>query len=364
MYEILDKLLLMVGCVMLYVFHFDTVYAIVPIIITVSASCLFLYLEDNKIKIAGNLAFFILCAFVPAYIIFLPILLYDLFDTKYQISVVIVPLLILLNLNQYHTLLIAFTTVFLMTAFLLKRKTNRLKSLQLEYYNLRDSSASISLLLEEKNRNLLKNQEYEVNLATLNERNRISKELHDSIGHLLSRSLLQVGALLTISNEELTMEGLTALKESLSQGMDQVRNTIHQMHDESIDLFNQIEQIVNNFTFCKVKYMYDIKHQPILSVKHNIIAIVKEALSNIIRHSNATEVTIQLREHPALYQIIMKDNGTLEEVKRNLIRKNVAQNYFPQGMGLGNILERVKEMGGNVNIITEQGFTIFISIPK
>lgn len=47
----------------------------------------------------------------------------------------------------------------------------------------------------------IKNQDYEINLATLNERNRISKEIHDHIGHLLSRAILQVGALLTISKE-------------------------------------------------------------------------------------------------------------------------------------------------------------------
>ena len=43
------------------------------------------------------------------------------------------------------------------------------------------------------------------------------------------------------------------------------------------------------------------------------IAIVKEALHNIVRHSDASKVKIVMREHPALYQLIVEDNGTVKE---------------------------------------------------
>lgn len=46
-------------------------------------------------------------------------------------------------------------------------------------------------------------------LATLNERNRIAREIHDNVGHLLSRSLLQVGALQVVNRDETVRQGWT-----------------------------------------------------------------------------------------------------------------------------------------------------------
>jgi signal transduction histidine kinase len=252
----------------------------------------------------------------------------------------------------------------LVITYLNKYKTDRLKALTNDYYELRDSSTQMSLLLEEKNQSLLQNQDYEINLATLNERNRISKEIHDNIGHLLSRALLQVGALLTITMEEITKDGLSSLKVSLSSGMDQIRNSIHNMYDESVDLYLQIEHLAKGFTYCPISYDYDIKNPPTHQLKHSLIGITKEALANIMRHSNATKVSIILREHPAMYQLIIQDNGNLDELKRRHLSKAFEHLEYGEGMGLRNIYDRVKSFGGNINISVDNGFKIFISIPK
>ena len=54
---------------------------------------------------------------------------------------------------------------------------------------------------------------------------------------------------------------------------------------------------------------YDVPRE----IKYGFIAIVKEALHNIVRHSDASKVKIVMREHPALYQLIVEDNGTVKE---------------------------------------------------
>ena len=59
---------------------------------------------------------------------------------------------------------------------------------------LRDDSTEKNLLLEEKNHMLVEKQNYEIYTATLKERNRIAREIHDNVGHLLSRSILITGA--------------------------------------------------------------------------------------------------------------------------------------------------------------------------
>lgn len=364
MYEIIDKIILLICCTTLYLFHSDTGFAIVPVIIAVVLSSLFIYFDDERIRLSGNLLFALLCVFFPNLLLFLPLLMYDIFHSKYQYVIVFVPFIYIYHNSFYTAMAASFTATFFVVAYFLKYKTDRLKMLKAEYNELRDSSAQMSQLLEEQNQSLLKNQDYEINLATLNERNRISKELHDSIGHLLSRSLLQVGALLTITKEELTKEGLAALKESLSDGMDQIRSSIHNMYDDSIDLYMQIDHLVKNFTFCSISYDYDITNQPPLPIKHSFIAITKECLSNVIRHSNATKVTVLLREHPAMYQLIIQDNGTMTDSKKKALTKALANQEFEEGMGLRNIIDRVKGMGGNINISVEGGLRIFISIPK
>jgi signal transduction histidine kinase len=364
MYEIIDKLLLFLCCLTLYLTQDTGSFFIVPVIIVVVLSSLFVNYENSKIRFVGCAIYALLCLLLPQYIIFLPIILYDILHTRYQFGLMFIPFLYLYHLQEYSVMTLSFTTLILIIAYLLKFKTDKLFTIKNEYNELRDNTTAMSLLLEEKNQSLLKNQDYEINLATLNERNRISKEIHDNIGHLLSRSLLQVGALLTISKEEAIREGLSDLKASLSDGMDQIRSSIHNMYDESIDLYAQVEQLVKNFTFCPIHYEYDVNNPPKTQLKHAMIAIIKETLSNIIRHSKATKVTLILREHPGMYQLVIQDNQVLEEPKAHFIINAFENQDFGDGMGLHNIYDRVKSFGGNINISVKNGYKLFITFPK
>lgn len=364
MNDIFDRVILFLCCIALYLFHADYSFAIVPVIISIVLSSLFLYYDNSDLKLYGNLIFILLCVFFPLFIIFTPLLVYDIYQSKKQYIVLAIPLILAYHIELYSTLSVSFTALFLLLSFLLKYKSNRLNKLNSEYNELRDNSVQMSLLMEQRNQNLLQNQDYEINLATLNERNRISKEIHDNVGHLLSRSLLQVGAMLVISKDETIKMGLTDLKESLSVGMDQIRNSIHNMYDESIDLYVQIDRLVKEFSFCQINYDYDIKNQPSLKLKQSLIAITKESLANIIRHSNASKVNIALREHPAMYQLIIQDNGTINSSKKSIITNAFEHQEYSDGMGLRNIFDRVKGFDGNINVNVDQGFRLFISIPK
>jgi len=236
--------------------------------------------------------------------------------------------------------------------YLLKYRTNSLNKIKKQYMMLRDTAKERSILLEKKNNELMEKQDYEINMATLNERNRIAMEIHDNVGHLLSRCLLQLGALMTINKDETFKESLSSIKDTLSQAMDSIRSSVHNLHEESINLESQIYSIVNSFDFCPVSLDYDITENVEKGLKYCFISIVKEALSNIIKHSNATEASVTLREHPALYQLIIQDNG------------KVTGYNIDDGIGLNNISERVRKYNGNMHINIENGFKIFISIPK
>ena len=186
--------------------------------------------------------------------------------------------------------------------------------------------------------------------ATLKERNRIAREIHDNVGHMLTRSILMTGAIRTVNKEPALESSLIQLEETLNTAMTNVRESVHDLHDESINLKEALTGLTDTFTFCPIHLDYDMGYDVPRDIKYSFITIVKEALNNIIRHSNATDVHIIVREHPGLYQLVIEDNGTVKS--------------RGSGLGLTNMKDRVETLRGMMQLQTEKGFRIFITIPK
>ena len=79
-------------------------------------------------------------------------------------------------------------------------------------------------------------------------------------------------------------------------------------------------------------------------------------MNNTIKHSNATKLSITIKEHPAFYQLLIEDNGTTADTSR--------RSADTSGIGLTNMKERVNAIHGIIHISNEQGFRIFVSVPK
>ncbi|WP_434309069.1 sensor histidine kinase [Hominifimenecus sp. rT4P-3] len=301
----------------------------------------------------------VLCSFAcllfcitPFGLYFLPVLVYCCQKRKKPIFrfIWLLPLICLfmerISASEIACLFLSFLSI------LLAQRTEKLQGLRIQFHQMQDLTKEKELSLKHKNQELLEKQDYEIRLATLSERNRIAREIHDNVGHLLTRALLQTGALEVIykKNAELT-EQLSAVKSTLSDAMDHIRRSVHGLHDEAFDLRTQIETLIRDFPFCPVSLEYSARQLP-QEVQHCLVAIIKEALSNIARHSNASLASIRLLEHPAFYQLIIQDNGTI---------KNASSS---QGIGLSNIRERVEAFHGIFETESSHGFRLFISIPK
>ena len=233
----------------------------------------------------------------------------------------------------------------------MEQNTRDYEQLDSLYRHTRDDSRESNLLLTEKNHILLEKQDYEIYTATLKERNRIAREIHDNVGHLLSRSILMVGALKAVNQTSALAEPLDTLDSTLNSAMDSIRSSVHDLHDEAINLKEAVLSLLKDFTFCPVSFQYDMDREIPRDIKYSFISITKEALSNIIKHSNATQVRLVMREHPALYQLCIEDNGT-EAVLSDT------------GIGLINMKERIQALKGNMQVQTQNGFKIFITVPK
>ena len=260
-----------------------------------------------------------------------------------------------------------------------RRSKQITRELEQKYKRARDDSRELTLMLEKKNQDLLEKQDTEVYLATLKERNRIAREIHDNVGHMLSRSILMVGALKTVNQAENLKVPMEQLDQTLNEAMTNVRQSVHDLHDESVNLKEVMESLAEEFRFCPVQLTYDMGYDIPKEIKYSFIAITKEALNNVMRHSNANEVKILAREHPGLYQLIIEDNGTSDERiqsdgdgeeyteqesagKTGNVRKT--ENTESSGIGIENMKKRVRMLGGTMQIQKENGFRIFITVPK
>ena len=215
----------------------------------------------------------------------------------------------------------------------------------------RDDGEEKRILLEQTNQLIRKNSENEIDMAMLNERNRIAREIHDNVGHLLTRTILQMGALRAEYKEEPLASKLNQIGQTLDESMNQVRSSVHNLHNEGFDLKEKVLELQVEFEQYSIDLEYDLSEMISKEVKYCFLAILKEAMINIKKHSNATKMNWMLREHAGFYQLMINDNGVVKGIKES-------------GIGLHNMENRVLEQGGTIHFSIENGFRIFITIPK
>ena len=260
---------------------------------------------------------------------------------------------------------VCFETVGCLIAGVIQYQTRRYDLLDTRYRRIRDDGVEKNLLLREKNQSILEKQYYEIYTATLRERNRIAREIHDNVGHMLSRSILMVGAMKAIHEEGNLKEPLCQLEDTLNAAMTSVRESVHDLHDEAINLKEVLESLVGEFTFCQAQLAYDMGYDVPREIRYGFIAIVKEALNNVMKHSDATWVKVIAREHPGLYQLIVEDNGTSKSMGLDRRMANPVKGQEEnRGIGIRNMKERVDGFGGNLEIRMQGGWRIYITVPK
>ena len=243
--------------------------------------------------------------------------------------------------------------VFTIIIYFFSIQKNKYINYEKKFNILQDELTENKLETEKQKRRLqndaLKNSE----VVVLAERNRISGSLHNSIGHTLSSAILQVNALKYISENEKVINSLNILQNSLEKGMTEVRECLHNIHDDSFDLQTAIESIIaktNNLNIilsCKIENLSYV-------LKHDILSIVKECISNTIKHSGASEMKISILEQPGFYSVSIYDNGKGFNLN----------SQKSKGIGLTILTEIVEKNKGTINFYSDKGFRIHIVFLK
>ena len=353
MKRVIDQFVILLYCfgaIIITDIEFTFIIAFLTAVIYAGCS----YFGNSKIfNLVLSLLYIPLFIFFPEFLLFLPVILYGTLQYKNTAVLMILSIIAIWKLASISLSLFLFVLLGCGTALLLLYQTEAYRKLETKFKKTRDDTTELNLLLKEKNQALLQKQDYEIYTATLKERNRIAREIHDNVGHMLSRSILMTGAMKMINNDPALNESLIQLEETLGTAMSNVRESVHDLHDDSINLRDVLEELTKSFSYCKVHMDYDMGYEIPRKIKYSFITIVKEALNNIIRHSNATQANLIIREHPALYQLVIEDNGTL-----------VKNDKESSGLGLINMKDRVASLEGTIQIRKENGFRIFITVPK
>jgi signal transduction histidine kinase len=190
------------------------------------------------------------------------------------------------------------------------------------------------------------------NQATLEERNRIAREIHDSLGHFLTGLNIQLeGALkLWSSNPAKAQDFLTAAKRQGTSALQEVRQSVAALRYDPLrgqDLNQAIASLAKEFHHSSgilPEYHLQLNQVLPLEVSTTLYRIVQEALTNSCKYATASQVEIQLETVGTDLYLSVRDNGKGFRLDQNTT-----------GFGLRGMRERALALGGQFEVISGPG---------
>ena len=229
----------------------------------------------------------------------------------------------------------------------------------------RQSRSRLEIALEELETTHAQLRQYALRIedqATLQERNRIAREIHDGIGHTLAAQTIQINNALLFWQTD-NDKALTFLKQTKQLAADallEIRRSISVLRSNPLQgkpLETAIETLLTSFQqttgiepACKI----NLPHALPAEVNTTVYRLVQESLTNIYKHAHATAVTIQIQQQIGALQLSIDDNGN---------GFNPTQNTT--GFGLQGMRERATALGGQLHLSSQpaKGCRISVTLP-
>ena len=200
------------------------------------------------------------------------------------------------------------------------------------------------------------------NQATLQERNRIAREIHDSVGHYLTAQSIQLENTAVFLARD-RIKAASHLAKARHLGKDALANirasvaTLRKNPIQERSLLATIEKLILEFqsnTNIAIASEIDLISTLPTEVNTALYRIVQEALTNISKHSQATKVNLSLKETGSKILLSIQDNGC-----------GFNQSNNTTGFGLQGMKERTAALPGIIEIISKcgQGCRINVEIP-
>ena len=196
----------------------------------------------------------------------------------------------------------------------------------------------------------LANEEIE-HLATVAERERIARDLHDLLGHTLTVIALksELAGRLIASDPNAAASEIAEIQQTSRKALAEVREAV--LGYRSQGLSAEVDRARKVLATTGVKLVCDGLPNELPIAEETVLCLaVRESVTNIMRHSEATEVWMQFRFRDGRLHVTVADNG------KGGIKE--------EGSGLRGMRERVEALGGRLSIQSEVGTQLTIDLPQ
>lgn len=191
------------------------------------------------------------------------------------------------------------------------------------------------------------------------ERNRLAREIHDTLGHTLTGLSTGIDAAKTLLQRDpaLVMKQLDILAATARDGLKDVRRSVRKLRPDALEnhtlkgaLETMIEEFVHS-TGVKVNFVChldSLDFQP--DEEDTIYRIVQECMTNSVRHGHASRIYISFgKDQDSLILIIEDDGSGCMDIQ--------------EGFGLHHMKERIALLNGNVRFYGRDGFEVLVELP-
>jgi two-component system, sensor histidine kinase and response regulator len=189
-------------------------------------------------------------------------------------------------------------------------------------------------------------------MVALEERNRIARDIHDSLGHSLVALNVQMETVLTLweVDPNRARSFLLEAKKLGSEALQEVRESVSAIRSDPLhgqllesaiaNLAEEFYHLTDVLPYCKI----DLSQPLSDSVNHVVYRIIQEGLTNIYKHANATAVQIKIQTTVAGLSLILQDNG-----------KGFQSDQAVAGYGLQGMRERTATVNAQLEIVSKPG---------
>jgi len=190
-------------------------------------------------------------------------------------------------------------------------------------------------------------------MSIIAERSRISRDIHDNAGHEIVAGFISLQTVRKIieKHPEKALELFDKSMNRLNAGVEKMRDAVHNMSAVTFMGVERMREICENYAKLTVDFKATGDTTGITSnVWHVLEALLNESLTNVMKHSQATFINVELDATKYLVRLFIENDGAVAGTK-------------PTGSGLRNLRHRVVTVGGNLTVDAGERFKVVCVIP-